>query len=381
VCLQAVKTSQFETNEAARLILKWGKKIPPAVQGAFGQTAINHLGVGIPQHSIGRLFSRNGAFFSSVTGLSAAKYRNGFGNTPGEQPFSSASSSSSSSSSFSSSSSSSSSLTIATSSIYSSAATLAAAKERVRAAAAAAAQRDPFYSSVFEANPGLLEELVRYLPREDLGHAVAVAMYGLPSNLSDGVKRLSNGEYCVRLKLPGGVRANIASFIEYAEAMACAELFRVLLSCAGRGNVRVAEKTSAMINAGRQALKMSEQGSVLKIVWRIQKSYRGVADAFLPAYEDAFHSMGALLCFRGDYNVVEESVSQIEATRESASEQKRRLNGNDLAQISDFANEAHAAYELFRNGIVRFLRLRSMARRAFKDQGEDEIFNDTLPNA
>jgi len=44
-------------------------------------------------------------------------------------------------------------------------------------------------------------------------------------------------------------------------------------------------------------------------------------------------------------------------------------------------SEAYAAYELFRNGVVRFLRLRSMARRAFKDQGEDEIFNDTQPSA
>ena len=205
-------------------------------------------------------------------------------------------------------------------------------------------------------------------------------MYGLPSDLSDGVKRLKNGKYCVRIKLPGGVRANIASFIEYAEAMACAELSRALLSCAGRGNVRVAEKTSAMINAGRQALKMSEQGSTLKIVWRNQKSFRVVADSFLPTYEDAFHSTGALLCFRGDYDVVEESVLQIEATSASASEQKRRLNGHELAQISDFANEAYAAYELFRNAIVCFVRVRSMARRAFKDQGEDEIFNDTLPS-
>jgi len=226
-----------------------------------------------------------------------------------------------------------------------------------------------------------LEEFIRDLPGEELGHADAVNIFGNPSDLSGAVKRQGNGEYCVRLKQPHNVQANIAAFPTFAEAMACAELFRALMSCAARGNVRLNEKMRTMISAGRNAHKVDGRGSGLNFKWREQKSHRIGIDAFQPPYEDAFHSVGAAVCFQDEYETLEESISDIQEICTDASEQKRRLTKDELAHISEFAHTANEAFDRFRSEIVRFLRMRSMARRAFKNHGEDPIFNGTLPSA
>ena len=84
------------------------------------------------------------------------------------------------------------------------------------------------------------------------------------------------------------------------------------------------------------------------------------------------------MSFKEDFGTIEESVSEVQHICTAASVQRRRLAEDELAEIFEFANTANEAYDHFRFGIVRFLRLRSMARRAYKDQGEDSTFNDTL---